>query len=92
MWPWLFYTQIKGSERGLCSQGLRQLCETLPLAITTLKIRDRDSSSHLVDFHSCSCRHLQSGFIPTISPPSSPSSHFIMLLGICFSGSLWILP
>lgn len=102
MWPWLFYTRIKGSERGLCSEGLWWLCETPPLAIATLKIGDRDSGSSLVDFHSCvpvgTCPwlliFLPSAFISTItfsSPPSSQSV-IITLSGICFSGSLWILP
>lgn len=65
MWPW-FYTQIKGSERGLCSEGLWWLYEMLPLAIATLKIGDGDSGPSSVDFHSCSCRHLPM----THDPPS----------------------
>lgn len=39
--------------RGLCSEGLGQLCETLSLTITTLMLRDGDSGSSLVISYSC---------------------------------------
>lgn len=82
MWPWLFYTQAKGSERGLSSEGLWWLCETLPLAIAALKIGDGDSGSGLVGLHSCvpegTCPRLTillpSGFIPTVTFSRPPSS------------------